>query len=101
MDGDYERAIPEMRLAANMGDSVAQEAMGILYAFGMGVPKNDEEAIRWFRRAGPDPGGEVAPDPAASAMYAVGMDYLKGEARSKAEPGRSLEMAQESGGRWV
>jgi TPR repeat protein len=91
VDGDYERAVPEMRWAANMGDSAAQESMGILYAFGMGVPENDEEAIRWFRRAGPGSEGEVVSDPAASSMYAVGMDYLKGDAGVKRDPAEALK----------
>jgi TPR repeat protein len=89
MDGNYEQAVSELRLAANFGDSTAQGTLGILYAFGEGVPKDDNEAIAWMRRAGPD--GEATSDPAAPAMYAIGMVYLKGQSFAKPDPAQALK----------
>ena len=45
--GKYEKYID----AANQGDSVAQNAIGICYETGDGVEKSYEEAARWYRKA--------------------------------------------------
>jgi TPR repeat protein len=37
--------------AAQSGDDEAQFYMGSLYAAGVGVPRSDQEALRWFSRA--------------------------------------------------
>jgi TPR repeat protein len=94
VDGNYEQAVSELRWAAYMGDSTAQGTLGLLYAFGVGVPKNDNEAIAWMRRAGPD--GEATPDPAAPAMYAIGMSYLQGHAFAKPDPAEALKWLSRS-----
>ena len=96
-DGNYTRAKERLKTLGNLGDSKAQALLGDLYAFGWGVPKNDQEAISWYRRAGAD--GEDARDPAAPAMYYVGLKYWKGEgvARSDAEARKWFERAAQGG----
>jgi len=41
----------ETRLKAEKGDPIAQFNLGTMYANGVGTPKNDAEAVIWFRRA--------------------------------------------------
>ncbi len=44
---DYEK----VRRAAEQGDAVNQNLLGVLYKDGEGVEQNDEEAVAWFRKA--------------------------------------------------
>jgi hypothetical protein len=37
--------------AADLGDAYSQVRLGIHYAAGKGVPKNEAEALKWFRKA--------------------------------------------------
>lgn len=37
--------------AANQDNAQAQFEIGIMYVEGNGVPKNDAEAVKWFRKA--------------------------------------------------
>lgn len=49
---DYETALHKIEPLAAMGDSEAQRVIGKMYAFGWGVPKDDNKALTWLRRAG-------------------------------------------------
>jgi TPR repeat protein len=49
--GDYTTAIKLLRPLAESGDVVAQFNVGVSYANGFGVPKNELEALKWFRKA--------------------------------------------------
>ena len=49
--GDYATALKEFRPLAEQGHVVAQFNLGVMYEFGEGVPKNNAEAIKWFRKA--------------------------------------------------
>jgi hypothetical protein len=47
-----ERAsVADFRSAADAGDARAQYLMARLYAFGVNVPQDNSEALRWFQRA--------------------------------------------------
>ena len=48
---DETEAAAWYRKAANGGDAVAQNNLGIMYRYGMGVTKDSVEAAKWFRRA--------------------------------------------------
>ena len=50
-DGDMERALPLVREAAAQGYPWAQLRMGMFAARGDGTPKNDAEAVGWYRKA--------------------------------------------------
>ncbi len=45
---DYEAAAVMMRPLAEHGHLQAQYALGYMYYFGLGVPRNEREAIRWL-----------------------------------------------------
>ena len=49
--GPLEDTIKGDRLAAEQGDAQAQNNLGMMYFQGWGVPKDDKEAIKWFRVA--------------------------------------------------
>ena len=36
---------------AEQGDAEAQSVLGLMYSLGLGVPKDDQEAVKWFRKA--------------------------------------------------
>ncbi|MEO0999903.1 MAG: tetratricopeptide repeat protein [Pseudomonadota bacterium] len=49
--GRYAEAMDELRLAARSGNAEAEERIGILYAMGLGVPRDDARAFEWYLRA--------------------------------------------------
>jgi S1-C subfamily serine protease len=49
--GDYAGALTACKSAAEQGDASCQNLLGILYSEGRGVPKNEADAARWFRKA--------------------------------------------------
>ena len=49
--GDYATARRELQPLAAAGNASAQTSIGILYAEGFGVDKDEAEAIKWFRMA--------------------------------------------------
>jgi Sel1 repeat len=48
---DYETAYREFLTEAQRGDPSAQHMVGILYQNGQGVPKNNDDAVAWYRKA--------------------------------------------------
>lgn len=73
--GDYATALKEWRPLAEKGDPRAQHRMGLLYAQGLGVPKDPEKATDWFRKAAHK--GNIL------AAYNLAFRYLKGEGTRK------------------
>jgi len=49
--GDYAAAMRELRLAARAGNAEAEELIGVLYALGLGVTRDDRRAFEWYLRA--------------------------------------------------
>ena len=49
--GDYATALREWQPLAKQGDAVAQYYLGLLYANGQGVPKDDAQARQWYEKA--------------------------------------------------
>ena len=43
--------IKQMKEEAEQGNSVAQGALGACYTVGIGVPKDEEQAVKWYRKA--------------------------------------------------
>lgn len=80
---DYATALRKLRPLAQLGDGHAQYLLGQMYAFGWGVPRDDDAAIAWFRRAGM--WSEGLTDPAAAAEYYVAQNYLEGHGVQKDE----------------
>jgi carboxyl-terminal processing protease len=48
---DYPGALRWFRTAADEGKSDGMAGLGVLYGLGLGVPANDNEAMRWFKKA--------------------------------------------------
>jgi uncharacterized protein len=49
--GDYATALREWEPLAKHGQAVAQYNLGLLYANGQGVPKDDAQARQWYEKA--------------------------------------------------
>ena len=49
--GDYTTAMRELRPLAEQGLAAAQFNLGLLYANGQGVPKDDAQARQWYEKA--------------------------------------------------
>ena len=64
---DFDETMAE----ANQGAAYAQFNLGVMYDFGMGVPENDAEAVKWYRKSA-DQGN-------AKAQSNLGVMYAKGE----------------------
>ena len=49
--GDYATALREFRPFAEQGNARAQYNLGVMYANGQGVSKNNKTALKWYRLA--------------------------------------------------
>jgi len=49
--GDYPAAMNELIPAANAGNAEAEELIGVMYASGLGVARDDVRAFEWYLRA--------------------------------------------------
>jgi TPR repeat protein len=76
--GDYAKAVAEWLPAATRGDLRAQTYLGVMYERGLGVARDDSEAVHWYRKAA-DQGN-------ARAQTNLGLMYRKGECESPVQP---------------
>jgi len=53
------RAAASCRKAAEQGNAAAQNSLGTIYRDGEGVAPDDEEAVRWYRKAADQGYGEA------------------------------------------
>ena len=60
----------QVQRAAEKGEPLAQYQMGLIYAAGLGVSKNDAKAVTWFRKAAEN--GEP------HGQFALGTRYVTG-----------------------
>ena len=67
---DYREAAKWYRFAAEQGDALAQESLGVAYVNGQGVAQDYSEAVKWFR-LGAEQGNAEAQNN-LGAMYAKG-----------------------------
>lgn len=70
-EGDYETALGYFMTAAEQGRASARNNLGVMYANGLGVPKDYAEAVTWFRLA--------AEQGDADAQVNFGLTYLIGQ----------------------
>ena len=49
--GEYKAALAEWVPLAEQGDVVAQNSLGALYKFGLGVTQNAKTAVKWYSLA--------------------------------------------------
>jgi uncharacterized protein len=71
MRAEYEATAKELRKSAEGGDASAQNALGLLYYEGKGVPQDYRQAKQWFE--------EAAKQGHAGAQVNLGTLYLRGE----------------------
>ena len=69
--GDFATALSLLRPLATQGDAWAQTSLGFMYHNGQGVPRDDKEAIRWYRLA--------AAQGYALAQYNLGVMFNNGQ----------------------
>jgi hypothetical protein len=71
IEKDFKEAAKWFRKAADQGDAMAQNNLGVMYDLGQGVPKDDREAFKWYQKA--------ANQGYAQAQYNLGLRYSKGQ----------------------
>lgn len=49
--GEFEAAREALWPAARSGNADAEELIGVMYAMGLGVPRDDERAFEWYLRS--------------------------------------------------
>lgn len=86
--GDYQAAMNYIRPFAEAGDSHAQELLGSIYAFGLGVHKDTLRARIWFRRA------EGSSSKTGVSEYYVALDYLDKGHLASIDTAQALEWLQ-------
>ncbi|MFZ1643336.1 MAG: protein kinase [Candidatus Contendobacter sp.] len=68
-------ALPELRRLADQGDPRAKFHLGILYMDGLGVPKDEKQAVEWYRKAAEQ--GYALAQSNLGGMYAIGLGVDK------------------------
>jgi len=88
---DSERILPILVRRATRGEADAQFSLGFCYANGAGVDKDEEEAVRWYRKA--------AEQGHAFAQCDLGLCYGSGVgiAKNEQEAARWCRKAAEQG----
>ena len=69
--GVFASEFDETMAAAKQGKAYAQFNLGVMYDIGRGIPQNDAEAVKWYRKAADQ--GHV------SAQNNLGYKYVQGE----------------------
>ena len=89
--GDYATTYRLLKPLAEKGNDKAQYNLGIMYGKGQGVPKDDTEAVKWFRKA--------AEQGIPKAQFNLGIMYEKGQGvpQDYAEAVKWLHRAAEHG----
>lgn len=49
--GEFEKAMQELLPAARSGNADAEELIGVMYAMGLGVKRDDRRAFEWYLRS--------------------------------------------------
>jgi hypothetical protein len=85
---DYTTALRELQAFAQQGNVIAQVFLGLMYAEGRGVAKDDAKAMHWLRQAAAQ--GNALAQAGLGVMYKEG----RGVARDPAEARRLFAQAQ-------
>jgi TPR repeat protein len=88
---DYQTAFSQLQPLAKNGDGIAQVILGHMYVNGFGVPKNDNQAVTWYRQSAKQ--GNDSGQYNLGVMYAVGA----GVSQNNIEASRWLELSAEQG----
>ena len=68
---DYRTAFAGFKKLAEQGNAGAQFNLGLMYANGQGVPKDDQQAVVWYLKA--------AEQGVAVAQFNLGLRYANGQ----------------------
>jgi len=77
---DYQTAYREFKDAAVQGDAGAQFNLGLMYEKGMGIAKDEAEAVKWYRKAAEQ--GYTGAQNNLGYMYEEGRGVAKDEAEA-------------------
>ena len=77
---ELRKAFQEIKADAEKGDATAQGNLGVMYAKGNGVAKDEAEAVKWFRKAADQ--GDASAQNHLGEMYANGEGVAKDEAEA-------------------
>ena len=81
---DFDETMAE----ANQGAAYAQYNLGVMYDNGMGVPENDAEAVKWYRKAADQGYAEAQSN--LGIMYAMAMVFQRTMLRLLSGTGKQL-----------
>ena len=70
-------ALTKLRALAEKGDAKAQNNLGRMYDEGLGVPKDEDEAVKWYREAADQ--GHADAQNSLGVMYRTGLGVPKDE----------------------
>jgi len=89
--GDYATAFRLMKPLAEKGYAKAQHNFGVMYDHGRGVPQDNTQALKWYRKA--------AEQGLPEAQHNLGLMYEKGQGvpQNYTEAGRWYRRAAEQG----
>lgn len=68
--GEYSTALREFRSSALNGDAASQTNLGLMYSKGLGVARNEAEAVKWYSLAANQ--GQAVAQNNLGAMYLSG-----------------------------
>jgi hypothetical protein len=91
-NGDYVTAFREFLPLAQAGDSGAQSYLGFFYGDGLGVKRNYEESLKWYRLAAEQ--GQLTSQVILAGTYELGQ---KGVQVDHKEAAKWIRMAAEQG----
>ena len=69
------KSFQETKIKAEKGDAAAQFALGLMYDVGQGVPKDEAEAVKWYRKAADQ--GDAKAQTLLGLMYETGLGVPK------------------------
>ena len=84
--------LDELRALAKQGDAEAQHILGVRYQFGLDVPPDYAEAVRWFRRAAEQ--GDADAQSNLAFMYQQGAGVPQDDAEAVLWNRRAAEQGQ-------
>jgi TPR repeat protein len=73
--GEFAAALRELQPLIDAGDPFAQNVLGVMYAKGQGVAKDDRLAVEWYRKAAEQ--GDADAQTNLGFMYANGRGVAK------------------------
>ena len=87
--------VQRLRKSAEQGNALAQNNLGVMYAEGKGVSRNDSEAVKWFRKSAEQ--GNSAGESNLGEMYRDGRGVIHNDEEAVSWFQRSAEQGDAAG----